>query len=181
MLIAALPDIDYPTRRLAGDRFMPHIRYLCGYVFFEVADWHNDALRATDLIGESHIRIAARVRSHTAYQSWPYDFTLRLDTEFNRTVSEFHKILSGWGDYMFYGFENDGATMLGEWRFLRLGVFRSWLLHTCFIDKSSPIYEVQANGNGQRFLSFDVRKFPSELVLAHGNGWQLTKELHNAD
>jgi hypothetical protein len=111
-----------------SDRFIPEIKRHCADVILNEAPLEEDQKHNTDLIvlkgGET--RIACRIRRHK-YISYKDDFTVRFARP-NGTPTEFDKVISGWGDYFFYGFSDEEEKSLAHWWIMDLRVFRNWLV-----------------------------------------------------
>ena len=95
----------WQTDKLWSDRFVPEIKSALGQVLIDVADRDEDTLRNTDLITlklRGGLRIACRIRKHEYLSRYADEFTLRCSRP-SGAETEIDKLLSGWGDYLFYG------------------------------------------------------------------------------
>ena len=132
----------------------------------DMLDWHE----ATDLltIECKDFRIAARVRRHGYANRFPHDFTIRTGTV-SGAPTELAKIVSGHGDWMFYGRASASGDSLDSWWLIDLRAFRAALIrHT---QNGLPLrFGDKTNPDGTRFKWFDFRSFPDEprLVVARG-------------
>lgn len=141
-----------------SDKFITKFQMVAGLLITSAAPIEEDALRNTDLIvlTARSVRIACRVRRHKYYLSNPFDFTIRSSRD-SGAETELSKILSGWGDYLIYGFSNQAETNLEAWRIIDLDCFR----RTHAQLKKQSI----SNGDGTHFDAFDVRTMPTGIVV----------------
>lgn len=147
----------YESERAWSDRFTPEIavalKYWTGWSFCE-APLDMDIKQNTDMICmDGHgVRVACRVRRHDYFNAYPHDFTIRAAHD-NGAPTELGKVLSGWGDLMFYGFADpDGDRLCGA-SVGCLGAFRAWY------DPSKVL--AKHNGDGTHFIAFDARTVPN--------------------
>lgn len=155
----------YRTDRAWSDRFIPSIKQIVGPHLLVPATLELDAREATDLLvfTARDVRIAARMRSTEYAERYPFDFTIRSLRD-SGAETELSKIVSGWGDWLFYGFDG-GEWNACPWWLLDLNVFRRSLnFHMAGIKKIK--FQINPNGDGTHFAAYDIRSFPAELVIA---------------
>jgi hypothetical protein len=153
----------YQDDRDWSDRFTPAIkRIICPYLLEEAAP-EADAKEATDLVGK-HLRIACRVRHVDYWKRYPDQFTIRSRRD-SGAKTELAKILDGHGDWMFYGFHDEGDT-IRQWYLIDLHAFRwHWVMfRDCVNSQEIP------NGDGTYFRAFWIRSFPEfpPLLISEG-------------
>ena len=156
---------DYRDDRQWSDRFIPSIKHIVGPYLLEPASMELDSKEATDLIvfKARDVRIAARMRSADYADRYPYDFTIRSSRD-SGTETELSKIISGWGDWLFYGFDG-GSWTAAPWWILDLNIFRHSLnFHLANIKKIR--FQIKANGDGTNLAAYDILSFPPQLVIA---------------
>lgn len=107
------------------DKMMGRVRQILGYWLIEEATFEEDTREATDLrvLTLGDMRIAVRMRRYQYFRAYPNEFTIRCSTR-NGSPSEYDKILSGWGDYFFYGFVDSQWSRFVAYKIGRLAVFR---------------------------------------------------------
>ena len=151
-----------------SDLFIPEIKSILGVHLIGVASWEEDAKHNTDLVvlKMDGFRIGCRIRKEKYLRRWPNEFTIRT-VRASGMKTELAKILDGWGDYFFYGFESKEGERLGAWLIGDLGIFRHW--HRCqrLQGCSDPGLE---NGNkepgGSKFRAFKVAEMPDGFIIA---------------
>lgn len=154
-----------------ADRFLPEIKAALGVHLFGEASEDDDRHRATDLIvlKLEAVRVAVRIRRHAYLERYPDEFTIRAERPSGQET-ELAKVLSGWGDFLFYGFANAEETGLAAWRLLDLKVFRL-AFHRQIVALPAGRFPGSTldnpDGSG-RFLAFNLADFPAELVIAKG-------------
>lgn len=112
-----------------SDRFIPEIKRILGECLIGTATDDEDQQQNTDLITlrlPGEVRIACRVRKHAYLARYADEFTLRCSRPSGR-ATEAHKLLDGWGDYLFYGFATEDESRLAAWFVGDLQVFRQWV------------------------------------------------------
>ena len=91
---------------------------------------------------------------------YPFDFTIRRSNSSN-TPTEAHKIMKGYGDWMFYGHARGGDII--RWMFLSLDEFRRSFETP---DPYKGQFKTNSDGGGETtFVAFDVRKMPDDLLI----------------
>ena len=103
------------------------------------------------------MRIAARIRREMYRDKYVSEFTIRVKRP-SGTKTEFRKIVEGFGDWMFYGFEY--GDNIFPWYLIDLSAFRAHLIEDVGLNQfiHNPSNHRQ-NGDGTTFLPFDLSKF----------------------
>lgn len=154
---------EYEVNRQWSDKYTPTIIRLTGWQLLKPAPPDVDMKQATDLIilTAHDLKIACRIRRPGFAERYPNQFTLRCYNGGYKT--ELEKIISGWGDWFFYGHAKDEQSHLIE---------PYWL-----IDLESFRYHYRFNHDvlvtGQRdnsdrktkFIWFQIDSFPTEPAL----------------
>jgi hypothetical protein len=79
--------------------------------------------------------------------------------------TEFQKIVTGWGDYMIYGFANQEETGIIKWITLDLNVLREWFkAHD--VDKKSVFRNVDGSSY---FVALNWRNIPDIVIKQYGH------------
>lgn len=157
-----------------ADAFMPEIKAILGMHLLGEAPQEEDAMRATDLIvlRMEPVRVAVRMRKKRYADNPGYlqEFTIRSDRA-SGMKTELRKILSGFGDFLFYGFEAAEGGRLGHWRLLDLNVFREHYSEMLFLAAPKVLPgQKKDNFDGSSFCVFQYRNFPPNLIRASGRG-----------
>jgi hypothetical protein len=110
-----------------SDKFILEIKKILGERFIGESSKEEDQMRNTDLIvlKLEPLRFACRIRKYAYFEKYPDDITIRTNRP-SGAETELAKILSGWGDFFFYGFSNFDETMLHKWKIIDLKKFRLW-------------------------------------------------------
>jgi hypothetical protein len=130
----------------------------------------QDMQEATDLKlgrisrGTDKVDIAVRVRGHKYWRNTTYreQFTIRRQTA-HGARTEIHKVMEGFGTFMFYGFESAGGTdRLIQFTVIDLDVFRG-----CVKQWPNPAvrWEDVPNWDYTRGAAFSFSSFPKNLVV----------------
>jgi hypothetical protein len=148
-------------------QFVPSMKGIVGRCLVAEGSPEQDAQQNTDLIVlrlDGEIRVACRVRGYEQYRKrYGDEFTIRCDRP-SGVRTELDKLLSGWGDYLLYGFGRRrnpyaGPARFAPWTLARLDVFRR-----CYrpgMGRRKP------NRDGSStFLAFRWDHFPPEFVIA---------------
>jgi hypothetical protein len=163
---------DYRKDRSWSDQFIPSIKQIVGPYLLVPASLELDAHEATDLLvfKARDVRIAARMRAAEYAAQYPFDFTIRSSRD-SGVETELSKIVSGWGDWLFYGFDG-GARNVLPWWLLDLNVFRR-ALHFDLASETKKIRcTKKANGDGTHLAAYDILSFPRDLVVASSRSIQ---------
>lgn len=160
--------------RKFADRYIDHVKRIMGPRVLETTRFTLDVEEAADLttIGDARVRLAVRVR-RPKYNKPQYRNQITLRASAKLGPSELEKVISGYGDYMFYGFAEDDTTdQLAYWQVIDLKNLRLYL-HRCFQEANTKNvkYGYIASQNGDSFLWVDVSKAPvgANLVVDRKN------------
>jgi hypothetical protein len=148
-------------------RFIPQMQRHLAPLLIKVAQPDDDILRNTDLVTlevDGKVRVACRVRRHEYLSRYGDEFTLRC-TRPTGTMTEIDKVLSGWGDYLFYGFADASESDLATWFVGDLQVFREWV--TRYRRKFSDWPgELRRNHDGSSaFMAFSIVDVDPRFVV----------------
>jgi hypothetical protein len=147
---------------------LPEVKRILANHLIVEAPAEEDMQHNTDLIvlKLDTVRVACRLR-HYEYlflKDYKNEFTIRSERR-SGVDTELPKMLSGWGDYIFYGFANQEATELLAWVLGNLKVFRLWH-HRELWAKRRPGEECR-NGDGSSFfMAYRIADLPAEFVVA---------------
>lgn len=158
--------MTYASDRSWADGYIPALRTIVGPLLLEEAPLDHDTQQATDLIvfTARDMRIGCRVRRPGYAERYPWQFTLRSTRE-NGVTTEISKIIDGWGDWLVYAHAADDALpIISRWFVLDLAVFRANLIRHDIL-RPRRTREI-ANGDGTRFIPYDVREFSPRFVIA---------------
>jgi hypothetical protein len=161
----------YSDDREWSDRFIPAIRQIVGPHLLLPAPMELDRKEATDLIvfTARDMRIAARVRRPVWRQHHEREFTMRSRVK-SGADTELHKIIEGWGDWMFYGFaKTEEPPSIFPWFIVDLNAFRR---HYSERSENGLRFESKSTQDSKEFLAFDIDSFPATppLLIASSNG-----------
>lgn len=157
---------DWERDKKWSDRFLPEIKRILGeYLLVEPAV-EEDMMRNTDLIilGFNSIRIGCRIRKHEYFAKYQNEFTIRADRP-SGIKSELAKIISGWGDYLFYGFSDEAKEKLLTWRIISLNEFRLWFNYEIAREGKRPGLYLPNSDESSNFYAFDTTKMPPEIIF----------------
>jgi hypothetical protein len=164
-----------------ADRFMPEIKAVLGMHLLGEPPQEEDALRATDLIvlRMSAVRIGVRMRKkqYATNERYLSEFTIRSERG-SGSKTELRKIISGFGDFLFYGFEHQDGDRLGRWSLLDLNVFREELSEKLY-KADSGVMPGQCFNNSDGSSAFRVFRFDDfspSIVAAKGDGLRVGQE-----
>lgn len=149
-----------------SDDHMQTVKAICGVHLIGTAALDEDQAHNTDLqvLAVRGLRIAVRVR-RIDYARHTGQFTLRCIRP-RGAKTELRKVLEGWGDFVFYGFEGAGLGGIGGWILGDLEVFRMW-----WAADLPHQYEVKFNADGSSaFAIFRLQDLPPEFLVASGHG-----------
>lgn len=161
----------YKTDRIAADQFIPQVKKILlkchkHFLDFEVADDHLDQTEATDLVAvRSRCHIAVRIRDISYLEKeYHYDVTMRNHRP-SGMPTEADKILSGFGDWMFYGWQN--GTEIVAFVLLCLKSIRQ----SGLIEHKREIEEVIPNKDGSSdFITLGIPQLlDHKAIAASGN------------
>jgi hypothetical protein len=160
--------VTWETDKAWSDRFVPEIKSILGGVLIDAADPDDDALRNTDLITltlRGGVRVACRIRKHHYLSKYGDEFTIRCSRP-SGTETEIDKLLSGWGDYLFYGFADETESRLAAWLVGDLHVFRRWL-HRYYQAYGESPGDMRRNHDGSSaFFAFGIYDVGRGFIVA---------------
>jgi hypothetical protein len=158
------PDVtrDFDWQR----KFMDPIkRTLANYLITE-APLEEDARHNTDLLvlKAEAVRIACRVRRHK-YVGYADEFTVRSGRP-NGTETELQKLISGWGDFIFYGIADTEESGLCAWVFGDLKQFRLWHSQYLFDHRRAPGSHRNNHDGSSSFRAYKIEDLPVDFIVA---------------
>ena len=171
---------EYAKDRELSDKLLPQARKIisdCAGVSVDeviIAPREDDILRNSDLLllETREGRIAFRVRRWKWFEEYAMQVTFRYWRKRNGCDgTDFMKVMSGYGDYMLYGFANASETEIIPWRYLDLRIFRMWIIQCCWppSKRKDNVGEVITNTDGTKFIAFDIQDiedYNSQFVVA---------------
>ena len=158
-----------------SDQFMPDIKAVLGQNLLGDASREEDTKHATDLVvlRMKDVRIAVRMRRRRYSENQHYvgQFTIRTERS-SAVKTELAKVIEGWGDYYFYGFEGMQDGRLGVWHLIDLKEFRLGFMRLLFKSEKEELPgERIDNADGKSFgHGFSYNLFSPDLVVASGVG-----------
>lgn len=150
-----------------SDKFIPEIKQVLSDVFIDAAPEYEDQRHNTDLmvLMFNPVRIACRIRTYQYYINYPNDITIRKDRPSNADT-EMVKLMSGYGDYMFYGFSNKSEDALCAWKLIDLKKFRLWVYTALLTNNGITPGTIKNNNDGSSsFYAFDTKLMGSDVIL----------------
>lgn len=148
---------------------IPHVKQVLANYLIVEAPFEEDARHNTDLIvlRLDTIRVACRLRDFGYLAKYGDEFTVRARRP-SGVDTELHKILQGWGDFIFYGFASPDWSGLAAWMLGDLQVFRLWHHHTLArLPEGKVPGTLRANGDGSsQFCAYRISDLPPEFVKA---------------
>jgi len=140
------------------DKFLPEVATLCAPVLIQPATLKDDAEQATDLrvLVARDVCIGVRLRRHKYLRHYGNEITIRAGVPSGATT-EFAKIMTGWGDYFFYGFTDETQCKLINWALYDLKEVRRtmWKLTQKHGANALRRY-LQVNHDGTKFYALPV-------------------------
>ena len=168
---------NYKINRIWSDNFMPSVKSILGRAIIKESSFKQDTEQGFDLITPNSIKIACRVRDYDRYKNYTQEFTIR-SRSLHGKKTEIHKILAGFGDWMFYGFAHGNEVI--RWSIIDLDVFRDNYECVDHIEKR--------NHDGTRFYAFKIGTFPEEIIIDKnfqinfkGNQTTYQRKAHESD
>tara|TARA_R100001530_G_scaffold53044_1_gene39193 strand:- start:25 stop:516 length:492 start_codon:yes stop_codon:yes gene_type:complete len=146
--------MSYKENREWSDGYMPSVKSILGQAIISESTFKQDTEEGFDLITPSTKRIACRVRDYDKYKQYMQEFTIRSRSEYNKRT-EIHKILDGFGDWMFYGFTKGDVVIY--WSIIDLDVFRNNYENSDCVE--------MPNYDGTKFTSFKLGTFPPSIIV----------------
>lgn len=148
-------------------RLIPKVKQALSQHLIAEAPWEEDAKHNTDLIvlELKPIRVACRLRTHDYLRRYADQFTLRSKRP-SGVQTELSKVISGWGDYLFYGFANSAGDDLATWFLGDLNEFRRWHSNRLALDKGEMPGREQSNGDrSSKFRAYDLNELPTKFLI----------------
>lgn len=160
-------DTDFDWQR----RLLPDVKRAIATHLVCEAPPEEDMKHNTDLIvlKMDTVRIAVRLRRYKYLNQKDYanEFTIRATRPRSGVDTELTKVVSGWGDYNFYGFANADGSALAAWVLGDLKVFRRWFNHRLVKDRGVVPGSSKPNADGSsEFYAFKIGSLPPEFVVA---------------
>lgn len=140
-------------------------RILANYLIAE-APTAEDMQRNTDLIvlRLDTVRVACRLRRYEYLARYGDQFTIRTSRP-SGAQTELAKMLSGWGDYLFYGFASADGSDLAAWLLGDLNAFRLWHHRELWAFRRPG--ESRRNGDGSSdFAAYRLADMPTDFIVA---------------
>jgi hypothetical protein len=151
-----------------GRKHLDYIKRVLGQYLISEAPFKEDVQHNTDLIVLTlkPYRIACRVRTYEYFERYPKEFTIRSSRP-SGVETELQKMLSGWGDYIFYGFENKDNSSLCAWILGDLDIFRLYVKsYSEDHGGKLPGVEIPNFDESSKFRAFRLVNIPVNFLLA---------------
>lgn len=158
-------DTDFDWQR----RFVPVITPILGAHLVREAPAVDDQKRNTDfmVLELGAVRVACRVRRWEQLARFPKygdEFTIRAKRPSGQDT-ELAKVVSGWGNYIFYAFANQNDDDLAAWVLGDLNVFRLWHSRVLAMGKRQWVERSNHDGSS-KFHVYTIADLPPEFVIA---------------
>lgn len=177
--------MSYADQRAFSDRYMPYVKAVIGQRIIDISSFEKDTEEATDLVvlRARDLAIACRVRNFKKckahFATTKFEFTVRARTSSN-SLTEIHKLASGFGDWMFYGWSHEDLSVLKvpRWMIVDLHAFRYHMIaNRRDLERNGAINDNAGYGipvpGGNCLWGFDVSLFPAEPnILIDCNFWR---------
>ncbi len=153
-----------------SDQYLQTIKGLIGQNIITEAPIEEDRKRNTDLIvlKMDSIRIGCRLRRQSYFENYGDEFTIRASRPGGHET-ELSKIISGWGDFFFYGFGDDNPPNLKSWYLADLKVFRLWFNRYMAKNKGAvPGKKFENQNKDSTFRVFKWNQLPNNFIIANG-------------
>lgn len=155
-------------------KFAREIKEILGRSLIATSPPEEDKKHNTDFMTFvlNPVRVACRIRRHSYWTTRSYrnEFTIRSGRP-SGYETELDKLLSGWGDYIFYGFSNRLETNLCDWFLGDLNIFRErWSSNSSIGFQKSNIDQ------SSDFRVFNRNEFPEDFIVASSQ-IELIKEI----
>lgn len=160
-------DRDFQWQR----QFIPEVKRILADYLIDEAPAHEDMRHNTDLVvlELDKIRVACRLRREIGkngvnyLQRYPDEFTIRALRK--RSETELAKMLSGWGDYIFYAFVAADDSRIRAWLLGDLSVFRLWHHREALKSPKDRRWESRDNEDGSSvFHAYRIDDLPDDFV-----------------
>lgn len=164
---------SYTHDRSWETKYHPKVKAILGEHLVVDASDTEDIHRNTDLTTMElrNYRIGVRIRRNRYLAgkdrgtgvAYTEQFTIRA-TRPNGSDTELAKIMFGWGDYFFYGFENQAGDDLACWMIGDLYLFRRWF----YTVGQAAVTAGQKENHDQSssFYTFNIADMPTGFVVA---------------
>lgn len=153
-----------------SDQFIPEIKGILGQILISEAPLTEDREHNTDLMvfKMDSVRIGCRIR-RKQYMNYVGQFTIRCSRPSGQKT-EMAKILEGWGDIFFYGFEGDDGE-LGAYGVGDLSVFRLHIVTTLAKMQAGqfPGEKRENKDDSSAFRAYNWKDMPPGFVLRQKN------------
>ena len=145
---------------------IPRIKQVCANYLIGEAPVEEDMKRNTDLIvlKLEPVRVACRLRRFDYLSRYGGEFTIRASRP-SGAQTELAKVLSGWGDFIFYGFTTADGADLAAWVLGDLSVFRLWHHRQLAVGRQPSITKNNRDGSSD-FCAYRIGDLPDEFVRA---------------
>ncbi|WP_239404667.1 hypothetical protein [Frankia sp. Cj3] len=145
---------------------IPQIKQILADYLIGEANDEEDRLRNTDLIvlRLRTIRVACRLRRHQYLAHYGDQFTIRADRP-SGVQTELQKVISGWGEYIFYGFASPDGGSLTSYVLGDLNVFRLWHSQQLAMKRTPWIAKGNHDGSST-FHAYRINDLPGSFVVA---------------
>ena len=146
--------------------YLTTVKQIVGGYLIAEAPIEEDLTHNTDLIvlKLDAVRIACRIRRNQYLERYADEFTIRSARP-SGASTELAKVISGWGQYLFYGFAEVEGPELAAWMLGDLNIFR--LHHMRELSCGRMPGTEQHNGDGSStFRAYRIDEFPNEFVIA---------------
>jgi hypothetical protein len=157
-------DRDFDWQR----QFLPRVKQLIANYLITEAAPEEDKEHNTDLLvlKATTMRIACRIRK-SGDLKYEGEFTIRSKRP-SGAKTELAKVIEGWGDYIFYGFEHPSDPFaLSAWLLGDLNVFRLWHSYQLIRRKGElPGLERENPDGSSWFRAYGITSLPSSFVVA---------------
>lgn len=167
MPVSASFEADFDWQRA----LLPEVKRACAAHLICEAPPEEDMKHNTDLIvlKMDTVRIAVRLRRHHYLNQRNYrnEFTIRARRPRSGADTELTKVVSGWGDYTFYGFANGDGSSLAAWVLGDLRVFRLWFNRHIAANGGQVPGQSKINPDGSSdFYAYTIDELPPQFVVA---------------
>lgn len=169
-------DTDFDWQRA----LLPEVKRHCAIHLISEAPPEEDLKHNTDLIvlKMDTVRISVRLRRHHYLHQRNYcnEFTVRASRPRSGAETELGKVVSGWGDYNFYGFATEDGSGIAAWMLGDLKVFRRWFTQQLIKNGGAIPGASKPNLDGSsEFYAFTIDDLPADFIVAR------QKVLHDDD
>jgi len=152
-----------------SDKYLPLIRKIVGPYLLKQSELSIDRHEATDLmlLTGRDLSIACRVR-RPGFEKYASHLTVRSKRPNSTQLTEYEKIVSGFGDLYFLAFAaKSNEPSFSSWYLISLNAFRAHLI----TNPSRIIQGEKVNQDGTVFRWYDLRSFPARpaLLVASSN------------